>query len=95
MVHKQKPPEVRCLPVKTPAPSFQTILRIVAALVAVYFMVSAWDDFLDEGIRKLFGLQETVGGRFLRALIASLIALTVLMIVQIHLDDLMGIVLHD
>jgi hypothetical protein len=89
------PPEVRCLPTKTPAPSFEMVLKITTALVAVYFMVSAWDDFLDEAIRNYFGLHDTLEGRLFRALVASLIAVTVLMVVQIHIDDLMGIVLHD
>lgn len=88
-------PEVVCLNKYTPAPTMKVTLKIVLALVAVYFMISAWDDVFDLATHKYFHLEDTVGGRFLRALIASLVTFAVLMTVQVHLDDLLGVVFHD
>lgn len=89
------PPEVVCLSKYTPAPTMKVTLKIVIALVAVYFMVSAWDDVLDLATHHYFHLEDTVMGRLIRALIASLVTFAVLIIVQVHLDDLLGVVLHD
>lgn len=88
-------PEVYCLKTSTPPLPWKTIFRLVIALVSVYFMISAWDDFLDEAIRKFFHLDDTLSGRLFRAFLASVIAAFVLMVLKIDLDDLMGIFVHD
>lgn len=90
-----KTPSVICQTIPTPSPSFKTVCAIVVSLVVVYFMLSAWDDFLDEAIRNVFGLKDTLSGRFARACIASWIAFTVLVLLEIDIDDLMGVFLHD
>jgi hypothetical protein len=91
----KKIPQVSCIKTDTPSPNFKVVLRLIVAFVSVYFMISAWDDVLDEAIRNYFHLQDTVGGRLVRAIIASTIAIVVLMIVRIDLDDLMGAFVHD
>jgi hypothetical protein len=95
MPKPQTIPQVYCVKTKTPPLPWETIFRLVLALVSVYFMISAWDDFLDEGIRHFFHLQDTLSGRLIRAFLASVIAAFVLMILKIDLDDLMGIFVHD
>ena len=75
----------------TPAPKLKTALKIVVGLVFAFFMISAWDDFLDELIRQAFGLtSDSLGARLIRALIATVLAIVVLAAVNIHLDDLLG-----
>lgn len=85
-------PQVRCVKSPTPAPSWKTFTRLVVALVIVYFMISAWDDVLDETLRRLFGFTNNEGimGKLVRALVATIIALTALKLVHIDIDDLMG-----
>lgn len=90
-----KIPSVYCLKTPTPSPSFQAVCRLVLALICVYFMISAWDDFLDEALRETFQLEDTLSGRLLRAFIASGIAVLVLMLVRIDIDDLMGVFIHE
>lgn len=77
-------PYVFCLKSNTPSPSFGVVMRLVVALVVAYFMISAWDDFLDELIRRLFNIHhDTLSGRLLRAVVASVVAAGTLLYVQI------------
>src|SRR5437763_16424080 len=88
-------PQVYCLKTGTPTPPIIVVFRLILALVSVYFMISAWDDFLDESIRTVFHLHDTISQRLFRAVLATLLAIAVLMIVRIDIDDLMGVFLHD
>ena len=96
MKKEKEIPQVHCLRDATPSPSFSVVVRLVVALVIVYFMISAWDDFLDECIRKAFHIEkDTLAGRLMRAIVASLIAVAILMLVRIDIDDLMGAFVHE
>lgn len=79
----------------TPAPKPLIVVKLIVAISIAYFMISAWDDYLDELLRKMFGLeQDTLRDRLVRAVIATILAIIVLRLVGVHIDDLFGVLIH-
>jgi hypothetical protein len=88
-------PRVVCVN-ETPKPSPSAVLRLILALAVGYFMISAWDDYLDELLREQLGLQrDTLSERLIRAVAATIIAIIVLGIANVHIDDLFGANIND
>lgn len=65
---------------------------IIALLSISYFIVSAWDDYLDGIIEKKFGLSRNrPEDRFRRAIIATLIALAILWAINLDIGEVFGL----
>jgi len=78
---------------KPDAPNFITVITLIVALSSAYFMISAWDDYLDHLIRTYFGItKESLNDTGLRAVIATVFALAILGTLNIHIDDIFGVV---
>lgn len=88
--------EVFCVPKPTPTPSVIATVRLILALVVAFFMVSSWDDLLDELIRKyIVGQRSTTLALVVRAVIATMVAILILLFVHIDIDDVFGAFLHS
>ena len=88
------PHEVKCV-IQTPTPHPLAALRLVLALVFAFFMISAWDRFLDLVLKRCFRIRNCLVAAFVRAVIATLLAWFVLIVVDIDVDDAFGSVLED
>lgn len=92
----RKLPEVFCVSQPSPGSSADSIVRLVFALVFAYFMISAWDDFLSQVVRDVFGFNDrSLRELFTRGVISTILALAVLYVVDIDIAATFGILLYD
>lgn len=67
-------------------------LIILFIIVFAYLAISAWDEFLDRVVFKLFGFdQDSIIGWFVQAIIATAILIGILYYFQLEFHELLGI----
>lgn len=71
--------------------SISTVIRVVLVVIIIYSIISAWDDWVDSMLRKYFGLDKTLQGKFTFAILVTMIGIAIFLVCKIHPFHAMGI----
>lgn len=71
--------------------SISTVIRVVIVIIIIYSIISAWDDWIDSVVRKYFGLDKSLQGKFTFAAVITTIGIAIFLIFKIHPFHAMGI----
>jgi len=64
--------------------TIRVVLKLIVIIIIIYLIISAWDAWLDAVIKKYFNLDKSLSGKFMLAVIATLIGIMIFCLFKIH-----------